>query len=90
MFSILRKTTLTLSGTLKLSSENAFNLGKPKILSSGNGLKVLVCLFIYTCRSMLIYVEKEENLAQENIFLRATVNAIFTVATFDPFSKDTL
>ena len=38
MFSILWKTTLTFWVTCNLSSANAFNLGKPKMFSSGKGL----------------------------------------------------
>ena len=40
MFSILWMTTLMFSVTFNFSSANAFNLGKPKILPSGKGLKM--------------------------------------------------
>ena len=41
MFSTVSKTELIIFVTFNLSSANAFNLDRSKILSSGNGLKVL-------------------------------------------------
>ena len=45
MFSTLHKTNFKFSVIFILSSANAFNLGKPKILSFGNGLKIILLFY---------------------------------------------